>query len=140
MKWAAEVIRVEGLPGLTQKFTIQGAAPYDFYLKLAWSPRPTRYARIKNQIQPVYLSRHLDYVDLTVSGLQEHNIRALVELACKEAYALLRARVWTVDNLIKEWRGYRFEPSGYCPQVNGIVHSPMDASARLIELRRNRWD
>lgn len=121
-KRAAEAMRTKGLPGVTQKFSIEGELTYDFYLKLAWH------------------EYHLDYLDLTVSGAQDHNIRALVELVCKEAYALLRAEVWTVDKLVREWRGYPFEPMGYCPQLEGIVRSPIDAAARLIERRKPRWE
>ncbi|MHC4643899.1 MAG: hypothetical protein ACYTBJ_00255 [Planctomycetota bacterium] len=128
-------MREGGLPGLNQKFTITSQDPetkqgadFDFYLKLAW-----------------YESR-LDYVDITLSGLQAHNIRALIELLCKEAYALLRSEVWSTDRLIQEWRGYSFEPSGFCPQLlaleepNPIARSPIDAAARLISYRRTRWE
>jgi len=118
-KIAADAMRARGLPGVTQKFTISG---YDFYMKLAWC------------------GHRLDYIDITVSGAQEHNVRALVELACKEAYALLRSGVWNTDKLIEEWMVRRFEPSGACSQIEGIAKSPIDAAARLIGQLRHHWE
>ena len=131
----------EGLSGLTQKFTIHCRdGECDFYLKVAWTPSGIKITKIGKVLKPVHHGRRLAYVDLTAAGSQRHNIRALIELACKEAYALLRHGAWTTDKLVREWRGYPFEPSGYCPQVEGLVRSPMDAAARLIEKRRSRWE
>lgn len=141
MNEAAERMRGKGLPGLTQKFTIKGPVDYDFYLKLAWCPSlGIRITKVNGELRPKRFDGRLDYVDITVGTAQEHNIRALVELVCKEAYALLRVGAWGTDKLIREWRGYPFEPAGYCPQVQGIVKSPIDAAARLIERKRRRWE
>jgi hypothetical protein len=65
--------------------------------------------------------------------------RAAMEVICRQASALLQADVWTIDNLIGAWRGTKFQPCGVCDQVKGIVSSPLDAVARLLEVRGLVW-
>jgi len=143
-------MRTRGLPGRTQKFTIHSTLTnaegerepyvYGFYLHLAWVPSGIRITNVNGVLRPVHYTPRLDYVDLTVARAQAHDIRAVTELMCQEAYALLRSGVWDIDKLVKEWVMRRFEPEGPCPELGGIVKSPIDAAARFIQKRRIRWE
>jgi hypothetical protein len=64
-----------------------------------------------------------------------NDTRAMIEVCCQQATALLQADVWSVDDLIAQWRGTKFDPSGACPQVQGVVSSPLDAVARYLQQR-----
>jgi hypothetical protein len=53
---------------------------------------------------------------------------------------MLQLGVWDMDDLIHEWIGTQFSPRGVCPQVQGIVKSPLDAVARYLRQRRDAGD
>jgi hypothetical protein len=61
--------------------------------------------------------------------------KALVEVACRTANQLLQREAWNVQDLIAAWRGTRFDPEGFCPQVGRIVVSPLDAAAQWLEMK-----
>ena len=61
--------------------------------------------------------------------------KALVEIVCREANQLLQRGAWDAASLVAAWRGTRFDPEGMCPQVQGLVSSPLDAVARWIEAK-----
>ncbi len=67
------------------------------------------------------------------------NARASIELICRHASALLQTDVWTLDDLISAWRGTAFDPDGICPELQGLVSSPLDAAARLCDKRQREW-
>ena len=62
----------------------------------------------------------------------EDAIRALLEVVCKTTREYLE-KGGAMEDVLTIWRGTRFEPSGYCPQLEGLVSSPLDAAARWIE-------
>ena len=62
----------------------------------------------------------------------EDAIRALLEVTCRLAREYLE-KGGALEEVLVGWRGTRFEPSGYCPQLSTLVSSPLDAAARWIE-------
>ena len=116
-KQAAKLMYIEGMPSKINKLTIHGDKPYDLYLVTA------------------YYKDQLNYIDIFLSGQHHHNTRALVEVACKQARLLLRHKIWDAQKLVATWGGYAFQPAGLCPQLQGIVKSPLDAVAREIAKR-----
>jgi hypothetical protein len=134
LKWPGDLVNIRkrptkrelyesvGLLGRVFKYTIladqsleDSPRPYDFYLQL------------------VHYAGEIDFIALTLSGLHDHNIRALMEVVCREATRALRRKAYTLYELTRLWRGYHFAPFGVCPQVEAIVQSPLDAAAILIE-------
>ena len=88
----------------------------------------------------------LDYVEIYLSGMHEHNIRAETEVLTRMARDLLRSGNWTVDDLVGCLRGYEFEPHGPCDQLKEIEgenyrppKSILDAVARVILARKDAW-
>jgi hypothetical protein len=73
------------------------------------------------------------YIDIRLDGTHDDSVRATMEPLCRQSYVLLRSGVWTLEHLARSWRGYKFAPMGYCPQLNSIVHSPLDAAGMLLE-------
>jgi hypothetical protein len=121
-----------GLTGWTAKLEI-GAG--DCYLTVA-----VREARI------VYVTITVSRVGGSPSIMGTHQVavleaskldvtKALVEVACREANELLQRQAWGAADLVAAWRGTRFDPEGVCPQVQGIVTSPLDAAAKWIEMK-----
>ncbi len=75
----------------------------------------------------------LRYLDLRLGMGADANVRAALELVVLHAAALVDAGVWTLENMYTAWRATHLDPCGICPQVEGIVTSPLDAAARLLE-------
>jgi hypothetical protein len=103
----------------------------------------------------VTAARHvgaLCYVDVTISvrgvnnagdteraiGLEQTKgdaVRALLEVVCREANALLAVGAWTEADLISAWAATRFDPAGitmWPGGVGGLATSPLDAVARWL--------
>ncbi len=83
----------------------------------------------------------VDMVSLTLSGLQEHNIRALIESECRLFTKLLRSGT-PLKTLVDHWEGYRFEPHGVCKQLvehhgydRPTVASTLDCVAKILRAR-----
>lgn len=120
-----------GLPGLNVKLEI---GPGDCYLTTA--VMAGRLVHVNLTVSRVgggesFLGTH----QLAVLEASKLDVtKALVEVVCREANQLLQRGAWGVENLIASWRGTRFDPNGMCPQVRGIVASPLDAAARWLEL------
>jgi hypothetical protein len=128
----AALLASEGLPGWNVKLEIGSG---DCYLTAA------------------IMGGRLVHVNLTVSRvggpeliMRTHQVavleaskldvtKALVEIACRTVNQLLQRGAWDVEDLIAAWRGTRFDPEGVCPQVRGIVSSPLDAAAKWLELK-----
>jgi len=110
----------EGLEGVTIKYSIN---EYDFYLQLA------------------LYDGQVDFIAITLSGVHEHNIRALMEVVCRMATRALRRGAYTLEELCNLWEGYEFAPYGQCPQLleygseSPLVKSPIDAAAKIMRLR-----
>ena len=127
----AEAGLARGAEGRTVKLVIGG---HDLYVKIGCV-----------QDRPIYIdvtiSRGGDqagYADPVADELATQIVddaRAQLEVICRQASALLQLGAWGLDDLTQAWRGTKFEPSGICPQVQGIVSSPLDAVARYLGLR-----
>jgi len=122
---AKKVLYKEGLPSITIKFVINDAekAAHKCYLTVA---------SFEDQV---------DMVSLTLSGLQEHNIRALIESECRLFTKLLRSGT-PLKTLVDHWEGYRFEPHGVCKQLvehhgydRPTVASTLDCVAKILRAR-----
>lgn len=70
-------------------------------------------------------------VDAAVASFS--TLRGFLEASCVMANALLESGVWKAEDLVQAWRGTRFAPDGICQQLEGIVRSPLDAIAQVIE-------
>ena len=133
---ASKMVEEWGIPGKIEKATIRShrldsneLVDYKFYAVLGFYP-----------------SDRLDYVEVFSSGLHTHNVRALLEMVCEKTRLLVRDGQWGLDTLLRDWRGRQFEPRGVCKQLqeltpdeNPQVTSPLDALARIIEIRRRDW-
>jgi hypothetical protein len=123
----------DGLPGHNVKLEI-GAG--DCYLTVAAQQgrvvhvmlTVSRIGGDRNDILPSHQTAVLEASKLDVT-------KALVEQVCRDANELLQRGEWAVADLIAAWRGTRFDPAGYCRQVDALVASPMDAAARWMELK-----
>jgi len=122
---ASEKLYKEGLDSVTLKFVIRDERKeeHKFYLTVA------------------VFEDQVDLIDLTVSGSQEHNIRALMESNFKLATRLLRDEN-SLLKLVEHWKGYRFEPHGVCKQLTEhygydrpSVASPLDCAAKILRAR-----
>jgi len=69
----------------------------------------------------------------------DSNVRAALELVVMHAKELVDSGVWTLDDMFSRWRATHLEPSGICPQVEGIVTSPLDAAARFLEKKEHEF-
>jgi hypothetical protein len=118
------------VPGRVIKLKV---GEHDIYAKIAYS-----------EGRPVYVDISLAFADrrrptcvaeteAITAGVT--NARAQLEVICRQASALLQANVWSQDDLVRAWRATQFDPAGLCPQVEGIVSSPLDAVARYLEKR-----
>ena len=98
--------------------------------------RPSLTARIKIGDARLYLVLVLDgngnIAELVLPVAQ--CVGAELELICKLANLALKHGAG-IDAVMGLFRGTRFEPAGACPTVEGIVSSPADAVAKVIE----RW-
>lgn len=108
--WALE--QHDGLPSVTQKLEIGGV---DCYLTVAWG-----------SAAPVFWQ-------MVISGGKNKN--PLIEIALGHALRLLETGGSDLRGIVREWSGTRFEPAGVCPQLGGIVTSPLDAAARWLARR-----
>jgi len=122
---AKEQLYKEGLHSTTIKFVINDAEKiaHKCYLTVA---------DFEDQV---------DMISLTLGGLQEHNIRALIESECRLATRLLRSGT-SLEDLVKHWEGYRFEPHGVCKQLvehhgydRPTVSSTLDCVAKILRAR-----
>jgi hypothetical protein len=130
--WAqAEEGLAQGAEGRTVKMTI---GDHDIYAKVGFvADRPV-------------------YIDITIGHGREGNgytsplanelatqlvddARAQLEVICRQASTLLQIGAWDLGDITAAWRGTKFEPSGVCPQVQGLVSSPLDAIARYLGAR-----
>ena len=122
---AKEHLYKEGLPSVTIKFVINDAEKTEHKCYLT-------VASFEDQV---------DMVSLTLGGLQEHNIRALIESECRLATRLLRSGT-ALEDLVDHWEGYRFEPHGVCKQLvehhgydRPTVASTLDCVAKILRAR-----
>lgn len=128
----AEQALGRGVEGFTAKLTI---GTHDFYATVGTDAgRPV--------IIDITLGRSAEcdmrFTDSNANDLATQAVndtRAMIEVICRQATALLQADIWSIDDLIEQWRRTQFEPAGVCPQVQGVVSSPLDAVARYLQQR-----
>lgn len=101
----------DGVASTTQKLEIGGV---DCYLSVAWA------------------GGRVVHLGLVISGGRNKN--PLLEVVFAHALALIDEGRELAD-VLSAWRGTRFEPAGVCPQLGGIVGSPLDAVARWFDGR-----
>lgn len=61
--------------------------------------------------------------------------KALIECVYRDARELLQRGEWSAVDVIAAWRGTRFDPAGYCRQVDSLVTSPLDAAAQWLDMK-----
>ncbi len=72
--------------------------------------------------------------------------RRLLEIACAHATELIQSDERTILDITGKWKGRSFAPSGVCKSVVtstneiGRVLSPLDAAAKIIELKLQEWE
>lgn len=125
-----------GIDTITNKLTIGG---HDMYLKIGWhDSRP-----VMVDVTLTHNTRmercYKDELQNELATNLVSNTKASLEIMCRQASALLQANVWTLDDMIAAWRGTQFEPSGVCPQAQMVAKSPLDAIARLCEIKKETW-
>jgi hypothetical protein len=119
-----------GALGRTAKLTIGGV---DCYVTVGYAgPRPIHVDLTLGH--GAGLHSYADPVANELATLALDDARAALEVGCRQASALLQCGAWELADLIDAWRGTRFSPAGVCPQVQGVVSSPLDAAARWLAI------
>lgn len=119
----------DGMETTTHRIVYDGVS---LYLKIGLIGGQLAYlaAQVGNHGKQ-FAAVSLPEVDAAVASFS--TLRGFLEASCVMANALLEAGVWKAEDLIAAWRGTRFAPDGICPQLDGIVRSPLDAIAKVIE-------
>lgn len=135
MDWmtAEYALMTAAVEGFTAKLSI---AAHDVYAKVGYCGGRPVYIDITLGHSTARERLHEDRASNELATQAVSNARAMLEVICRQATELLKANVWTLDDLIAAWRGSQFEPAGACPQVEGIASSPLDAMARYLERRQ----
>ncbi len=126
---------------------------HDLYVKVGWwHGRPVWV--------DLTIARHADEgsvrdtIDVHVSALPlitklkqriMDNTRAFLDVTCREASLLLSFRRCMLTDLSDLWRATEMEPRGKCfkvadPVLGDRVHGPLDAAARLFQVRAAEWE
>lgn len=76
-------------------------------------------------------------VHIAIDGLDQwkDDIRARLEVVCRQASALLSSFIWTEQVLIDAWAGTRMDPAGYCRELQIDASGPLDAVAKWLGQR-----
>ena len=127
----AEAGLARGAEGRTVKLVIGG---HDLYAKLAFAADRPIYVELT--ISRGAANGHgQTAAENELETRMVDDARAQLGVICRQASTLLQLGAWGLDDLTQAWRGTKFEPSGLCPQVQGIASSPLDAVARYLDLR-----
>ena len=133
----AEQALAVGIETITNKITIDG---HDLYVKIGWHQRRPVMVDVTLTHNTNMERNHKDEEANELATRLVSNTKASLEIMCRQASALLQANIWTLDDMITAWRGTKFEPSGLCPQAQMIAQSPLDAIARLCEIKKAEWN
>jgi hypothetical protein len=125
------------LPGILAKIEIGEA---DVYLNTCWLDG--KIVKID-----ITLSRSKDTDDGLPKSAREVSLeaskfdlaRTAMESMCKMASEMLQSGIVDIDYIINDWAGREMFPSGFSPQINGMVKGPSDAAAKLIRQRFEQW-
>lgn len=126
---AVEQALSQGMETTTHRIVYDGVS---LYLKVGLIGGQLAYisAQVGNHGKQ-FAAVSVSEVDAAVASFS--TLRGFLEASCIMANALLEAGVWRAEDLVAAWRGTRFAPDGICPQLDGIVRSPLDAIAKVIE-------
>jgi hypothetical protein len=119
----------EGMDTTTHRIVYDGVS---LYLKVGLIGGQLAYlsAQVGNH-GTQFAAGSIPEVDAAVASFS--TLRGFLEASCVMANALLESGTWKAGDLVQAWRGTRFAPDGICPQLDGIVRSPLDAIAKVIE-------
>jgi len=72
---------------------------------------------------------------------QIHFLKGSLEVICRHASSLLARGAWTLGDLCEAWRGTAVYHGGAACIAGDMqfVSGPLDAAARVIEARMERW-
>lgn len=122
-------LEIEGVPSTTHRITIrwfdlkrEAERKTNIYLHLLWD------------------SSDQSLIGIKIDGLGDfkHINKALFREYCRELTVRLTAKEIDMAYVCDRWIAQRFEPDGFCDQVNGMVLSPLDAAAKLMNIRYRR--
>jgi hypothetical protein len=119
--------------GFTSKLTI---GTHDVYLKTGWHG-----GRMVHIDMTISRSSGPDAPDSANEKLEQDKFflaRAWVEDSCRMASKLFD-RGADADEIVSMWMGVEGYPSGYCPQIGGLVRGPLHAAAAHIKKNHERW-
>lgn len=143
-QWCAtEELLQAGLPTITRKITI---GDHDIYMKIGIDDRRPVFIDITIGRSGGDAARHdacaapnRQCIADELATRVVDGARAQLEIICRQASVLLQANVWNIEDLVQEWRGTRFEPSGPCIELEMIAKSPLDAAAAWCTRDAARW-
>ena len=128
---ASKRLETDGLSSTTHKLTIildkpRGAVvSIDAYFTLTWSGTPGLSGELYN---------------IALAGLPKspHALKAVLREYCAELSKRLKLKEIDLQYICERWIVQRFEPCGYCSQLEGReVHSILDAAAKYFMRRYN---
>lgn len=139
------LMKARSIRAMNVKIVISdGKYNHDLYVKLGWANRRwvwvditvSRFNSVKSE------NESADEVELR-RQLFDTNKR-LIEIVCLHATELLQSGERGIVDIVKSWKGTKFSPSGTCESIRneineGVVTSPLDAAAKLIEFRMKEW-
>lgn len=142
----AASLELDCLSGFTDKLEIVGQ---DLYVKVSFFRGTLAYidVTLSASKKDEVLTTH---AMATLEATKTDNARSMIEMLCRQANELLQSGTWTWETLVHAWSGSRFEPAGVCKfptfrvmedleEWGGIVSSPLDAVAKLIQKRMPSW-
>lgn len=120
----------DGMQTITTKIEVNGAS---FYAVTGFASGRLAFIDVTPGNHGAAADRYVDpvAVEIAVDGFAA--LRGFLEACCRMATDLLQAEVWTGPDLVRAWRGTRFPPDGVCLQLAGLVSSPLDALAQVVE-------
>ncbi|MFA4971202.1 MAG: hypothetical protein WC683_01225 [bacterium] len=134
---------LDGLPGFNVKLEI---GVQDVYAKVAFYGERLVHLDVTVSAQGGQDEIMTTARDATNAATKTDDARAMVEMLCRQANTLLQSGAWDEEALIEAWLGTRFEPDGWCTfpaygQERRTLHvsSPLDAVAKLIQVRLAGW-
>lgn len=120
----------EGMGTQTTKLEIGAAS---FYVVTGYADGKLAFLDVTPGNHAAAADRFADPVAVEVAVEGFAALRGFLEACCRMATELLQAEAWDATDLVRAWRGTRFPPDGVCTQLAGLVTSPLDALAQVVE-------
>jgi hypothetical protein len=131
--------RLDELRSITTK--IRGKC-YDLYLHVGWQKSCPVYVDLRLAPHPHAGEASDSAVEIAFHIDQLYFINSALEMIVRQSSALLQGGGWTLEDLCDAWRGTTVFYGGACsseelqfPHTTG----PLDAAARVIQARQERW-